>query len=48
MAEDSGAFKTNPRNQARFRHIVMEREHRGNDAAPDGKRRSAGVHAAEL
>jgi hypothetical protein len=23
MAEDSGAFKTNPRNSARFRHFVL-------------------------
>src|SRR5258706_10162987 len=26
MAEDSGAFKTNPRNSARFRHFVMIRQ----------------------
>jgi hypothetical protein len=38
MAEDSGAFKTNPRNSAQFGHIVMTRQHRGNDAAPLKKR----------
>src|SRR6266516_6063824 len=26
MAEDSGAFKTNPRDSARFRHFVMTRQ----------------------
>jgi hypothetical protein len=26
MEEDSGAFKTNPRNQAHFGHFVMTRE----------------------
>jgi hypothetical protein len=26
MAEDRGAFKTNPRNQAQFGHFVMTRE----------------------
>jgi hypothetical protein len=26
MAEDSGTFKTNPRNSARFRHFVMTRQ----------------------
>jgi hypothetical protein len=33
MAEDSGTFKTNPRNSARFRHFVMGLERRGNDAS---------------
>jgi hypothetical protein len=34
MAEDSGAFKTNPRNSAQFRHIVIAGPARGNDASP--------------
>jgi hypothetical protein len=38
MAEDSGAFKTNPRNSAQFGHFVMTRQHRGNEAAPVKKR----------
>jgi hypothetical protein len=34
MAEDSGAFKTNPRIRARFQHFVMIREHRCKQASP--------------
>jgi hypothetical protein len=33
MAEDSGAFKTNPRNSAQFRHFVIARPARGNGAS---------------
>ena len=33
MAEDSGAFKTNPRNSAQFGHFVIARERRGKDAS---------------
>jgi hypothetical protein len=39
MAEDSGAFKTNLRIRARFRHIIMIRASRGRDAAPLEKHR---------
>jgi hypothetical protein len=34
MAEDSGAFKTNLRIRARFRHNIMIRDLRGQDTAP--------------
>jgi hypothetical protein len=34
MAEDSGAFKTNPRNPARFQQFVMIRNHRCHEASP--------------
>jgi hypothetical protein len=34
MAEDSGAFKTNPRNSARFRHFVMNGHYRCSEASP--------------
>jgi hypothetical protein len=35
MAEDSGAFKTNPRNSAGFRHFVMTRQRRCIEASQD-------------
>jgi hypothetical protein len=34
MAEDSGAFKTNPPNSAQFGQFVKARQHRCNEAAP--------------
>jgi hypothetical protein len=34
MAEDSGAFKTNPRNPPRFQQFVMIRKHRCSEASP--------------
>jgi hypothetical protein len=38
MAEDSGAFKTNPRNSAQTGHFVICRDRCGKDASPFGKR----------
>jgi hypothetical protein len=35
MAEDSGAFKTNPRNSAGFRRFVMTRQRRCIEASSD-------------
>jgi hypothetical protein len=37
MAEDSGAFKTNPRNSARIGHFVIAGDRCGKDASPPGK-----------
>jgi hypothetical protein len=34
MAEDSGTFKTNPRNSAQFQQFVMFPEYRCNEASP--------------
>jgi hypothetical protein len=34
MAEDSGAFKTNPPNSAQFRHFVLIRLRRCIEASP--------------
>jgi hypothetical protein len=34
MAEDSGAFKTNPRNSARFQQFVMIGPYRCSEASP--------------
>ena len=53
MAEDSGAFKTNPRNQARFRHIVMDRAAWPRCRTPQengvggGRRRRIGANAGQ-
>jgi hypothetical protein len=38
MAEDSGAFKTNPANSCQVPAFVMFRECRCNEASPVGKR----------
>jgi hypothetical protein len=51
MAEDSGAFKTNPGIRARFQHFVMIRERRCREAAPSGETyfaRPAGVRLADF
>jgi hypothetical protein len=40
MAEDSGAFKTNPRNSAQIGHFVIGRERCDKDASRRKKRRS--------
>jgi hypothetical protein len=34
MAEDSGTFKTNPRNSARFGQFVISPKHRCHQASP--------------
>jgi hypothetical protein len=34
MTEDSGAFKTNPRNPAQFGHFAISPPVRGNGASP--------------
>jgi hypothetical protein len=39
MTEDSGAFKTNPRNSAQIGHFVIVRERCGKDASRLKKRR---------
>jgi hypothetical protein len=51
MAEDSGAFKTNRAASAQFRHFMMVREHRCNQASPAGETYSgieAGIRAADF
>jgi hypothetical protein len=37
MAEDSGAFKTNPRNSAQIGHFVIAADGCGKDASPPEK-----------
>jgi hypothetical protein len=41
MAEDSGAFKTNPRNSAQIGHFVIARASCGKDASRRKKRDSS-------
>jgi hypothetical protein len=41
MTEDSGAFKTNPRNSAQIGHFVITRGRCGKDASGCEKRRSS-------
>jgi hypothetical protein len=51
MAEDSGAFKTNPRKSAQFQQFVMIRKHRCNEASPAEEtlsRSGTGLHAADF
>jgi hypothetical protein len=51
MTEDRGAFKTNPRNPARFQLFVTDRKHRCNPAAPVEKTLSrirTGVLTADI
>jgi hypothetical protein len=47
MTEDSGAFKTNLRIRAGFRHNIMIRHGRGRDAALLEKRRAMDAPAAQ-
>jgi hypothetical protein len=51
MAEDSGAFKTNPLNSARFQQFVMIRKHRCNEASPGKEtfsRSATGIRGAHF
>jgi len=51
MAEDSGAFKTNPRDSAQFGHFVIARPSRGNGASLVQETLSEvfqGIHTADL
>jgi hypothetical protein len=41
MTEDSGAFKTNPRNSAQIGHFVITGKRCGKDASRRKKRRSS-------
>src|ERR1700694_4718761 len=48
MAEDSGAFKTNPRDSAQFGHFMISRLARGNGASLVHKTLSRGVSGASI
>jgi hypothetical protein len=51
MAEDSGTFKTNPAKSLQFRHFVITRQHRCNQASPAEETDSGtprGHYSAEL
>jgi hypothetical protein len=51
MAEDSGAFKTIPRNPARFQHFVMIGPYRCSEASPDKETfpgKLTGIHGTDF